>query len=58
MFAHFSHFRPLFGHVLFHEEFCDVIPLASGALVNWRTQEVFRGLEMGKAHCQQVLNEM
>ena len=48
VFAHFSHFRLLFGHVLFHEEFCDVIPLASGALVNWRTQEVLRVWRWGR----------
>lgn len=44
VFAHFSHFRLLFGHVLFHEEFCDVIPLASGALGEFGELRRFSGI--------------
>ena len=54
----FFSFQATLGHVLFHEGFSDVLPLTSGALGSWRTQEVLRGLEMGKANSQQVLDEV
>lgn len=53
----FFSFQAAFGHVLFHEGFCDVLPLTCGALGGgWRTQVLFRGLEMGKVYSQQVLD--
>lgn len=55
-YLHISPFQATLGRVILYYRFCDVLLLVSGAMGNWRTREVLKGLEMQKAHFQQVLD--